>query len=214
MGITLTSLFAALTAAGAFITIPLYPVAIVLQNFFTLLTGLVLGPLLGGAAMGLFLVAGALGAPVFPGTIGGIVRLFGPGGGFILSYPLEAIAAGLIAGSPRGGDRTPSWRLILAAIVGTVALYPLGLIRLRAVLQPEALGTLAAKFLAGDDNLKFIPLSLRAVFRNMDPSWLGTLTAGVFPFIIGDTIKAVAAVLIAPRLRRVVGDRLDRSDRR
>ncbi len=45
---TLVSLFAALTAVGAFISIPLYPVPITLQNLFTLLAGMTLGSVLGG----------------------------------------------------------------------------------------------------------------------------------------------------------------------
>jgi len=44
IGLTFTALFAALISAGAFIAIPIGPVPIALQNFFTLLSGLVLGP--------------------------------------------------------------------------------------------------------------------------------------------------------------------------
>ena len=56
--IALIALFAALTAAGAFIAIPIGPVPIVLQNLFALLSGLILGPLMGGASVGLYLLAG------------------------------------------------------------------------------------------------------------------------------------------------------------
>ena len=56
--ISLTALFAALIAGGTFISIPLpfSPVPIVLQNLFALLAGLLLGPVLGGAAVGRDLV--------------------------------------------------------------------------------------------------------------------------------------------------------------
>ena len=208
--ITLTALFAALTAAGAFITIPLYPVPIVLQNFFALLAGLVLGPFLGSAAVGLFLIAGAIGAPVFAGAAGGIAHFFGPTGGFLFGYLLSPLAAGLITGAPRGGARTPRWRVILGAFAGVFIVYLPGLPRLRAVMDPAAMGGLAAKFLAGEDALGFIPPWVRSRFQNMDPAWLGTLIAGFFPFVIGDTVKAVAAVLIAPRLRRLAADQLER----
>lgn len=170
------ALFAALTAAGAFITVPLYPVPMVLQNLFPVLSGLVLGPLMGSAAVGLFLAAGALGAPVFSGGTGGIARFFGPTGGFLLGYLLAAAVAGLIVGRPRRDKRTPGWRIALAAALGFVAIYVPGLLRLHAVTG--------------------LP-------------WLGTLTAGFFPFIPGDIIKGIAATLAARQLRRVVADHLD-----
>lgn len=180
VGLTLTALFAALTAAGTFIAIPLpfSPVPIVLQNLFSLLSGLVLGPLLGGAAVGLYLTAGALGAPVFAHNGGpmGIARFFGPTGGYLLGYLLGAVAAGLIAGRPKSGIKTPTWRVILAVITGILVVYIPGLLRLSAMMG----GSLGK-----------------------------TLGAGFFPFLIGDSLKAVVAVLAAPRLRRAAADHLD-----
>ena len=176
-GITITALFAALTAAGTFISIPLpfSPVPIVLQNLFALLSGLVLGPFLGSCAVGLYLVAGAIGAPVFAGATGGFVRLIGPTGGFLFGYLLSALVAGLIAGKARPGITTPLWRIILAAVIGLLSVYVPGLLRLKAAM-------------GGD--------------------WPAVLAAGFLPFLIGDGIKAVAAVLIAPRLRRIAADQL------
>jgi biotin transport system substrate-specific component len=39
-------------------------------------------------------------------------------------------------------------------------------------------------------------------------NWPGAFTMGFFPFLIGDAAKAVIAVLIAPRMRRVMADYL------
>jgi biotin transport system substrate-specific component len=176
-GITLTALFAALTAAGTFILIPLpfSPVPVVLQNFFALLSGLILGPALGSAAVGLYLLAGAIGAPVFAGAAGGFVRFLGPTGGFLLGYLLAALTAGLIAGRPRPEIRTPLWRIVLAVLGGFLIIYVPGLIRLKYAI---------------------------------DKPWNAALAAGFTPFIIGDLIKAAAAVIIAPRLRRAAGEHL------
>jgi biotin transport system substrate-specific component len=172
---TLIALFAALTAAGTFIAIPLpfSPVPIVLQNLFALLSGLILGPFLGGCAVGLYLVAGALGAPVFAGATGGFVRFLGPTGGFLIGYPFIAIVAGLIAGRPRLERPDRRWRIIAAAFVGILVSYVPGVPRLKAVL---------------------------------DTTWANAFAAGMLPFLIGDGIKAVAAILIAPRLRRVIAE--------
>ncbi|MDR0878365.1 MAG: biotin transporter BioY [Treponema sp.] len=176
--ITLVALFAALTAAGTFIAIPLpfSPVPVVLQNLFALLAGLILGPFLGAASVGLFLVAGAVGAPVFSGASGGFTRFLSPTGGFLFGYLLAAFVAGLIAGSPRIDKKTPVWRIILAVLAGLLIVYVPGVIRLKYAL---------------------------------DAGWLKALTAGFFPFIIGDAVKGVAAVLIAPRLRHLAGEYLD-----
>jgi biotin transport system substrate-specific component len=174
--LSLTALFAALIAAGAFISIPLpfSPVPLVLQNLFSLLAGLVLGPGLGSAAAGLYLIAGIAGAPVFAGAAGGIARLLGPTGGYLLGYLLSALTAGLIAGPPRRRGALSRRRLILAVLAGLLAVYAPGIIRLRF-----ALG-----------------------------SWGKALGAGLIPFIPGDAVKGVIAVLITPRLRRPVGDRI------
>jgi biotin transport system substrate-specific component len=175
--ITLIALFAALTAAGTFIAIPLpfSPVPVVLQNLFTLLGGLVLGPLLGGLAVGLYLLAGALGAPVFAGASGGFTRFLGPTGGYLLGYLLSAIVGGLIAGRPRPGQATPRWRIILAIVPALLSVYLPGLPWLKHI---------------------------------MNISWPATLMAGLVPFLIGDVIKGIVLVLIAPRLRRVSAELL------
>ncbi|MDR1128190.1 MAG: biotin transporter BioY [Treponema sp.] len=178
LGITLTALFAALIAAGTFISIPLpfSPVPIVLQNLFALLSGLVLGPALGAAAAAVYLAAGAIGAPVFAGASGGFVHFLGPTGGFLCGYFFAAAGAGLIAGRPRAGVKTPLWRIILAAAAGLLIVYVPGLIRLKAAAS--------------------LP-------------WGGTFIAGFLPFLPGDIVKAVAAVLISPRLRKLTADIFD-----
>jgi biotin transport system substrate-specific component len=147
-----------------------------MQNLFSLLAGLVLGPLAGGGAVGLYLLAGIAGAPVFAGASGGLARLLGPTGGFLAGYLLSALCGGLICGRPRRGAALPLWRLILAVTAGILVIYVPGLLRLRF-----ALG-----------------------------SWGKALAAGFIPFIAGDALKGVLAVLVAPRLRRLVADQGDR----
>jgi biotin transport system substrate-specific component len=80
------SLMAALVAAGAYLAIPIGPVPIVLQNLFVFLSGLLLGPRWGAASIGVYLLAGSLGLPVFAGGVGGIGRFVGPTGGYLLGF--------------------------------------------------------------------------------------------------------------------------------
>ncbi|MDR2798973.1 MAG: biotin transporter BioY [Treponema sp.] len=176
--LTLSALFAALTAAGTFISIPLplSPVPIVLQNLFALLTGLVLGPLGGVTGVGLYLLAGAIGVPVFAGASGGFVHFLGPTGGFLFGYLLMATAAGFIVGTPQAARPCPLWRIIAATVAGILLQYIPGVIQLKLVI---------------------------------DDTWPGAVAKGFLPFIIGDGIKGIVAVLIASRLRRPVADHLD-----
>ena len=120
--LVLASLFAALTAVGAFIAIPIGPVPIVLQNLFVMLMGLMLGPRWGLAGMAAYLLAGALGLPVFAGGTGGIARFAGPTGGYLVGYlPSVAIIGWL---SQRG---RPQWLFdALAVLAGTLVLYFFG----------------------------------------------------------------------------------------
>ncbi len=80
------SLFAALMAAGAYLSIPIGPVPIVLQNMFVLLAGLLLGNRWGLASVAVYLLAGVCGLPVFAGGLGGIGRIVGPTGGYLIGY--------------------------------------------------------------------------------------------------------------------------------
>jgi len=95
------SAFVALCAHAA---VPLLftPVPLSLAPFAVLLLGLLLGPQLAFASLCLYLAEGAAGLPVFsPLGPGGVLQLFGPTGGYLLSYPLAAAVAGrLYRGRP------------------------------------------------------------------------------------------------------------------
>ncbi|HWB31924.1 MAG TPA: biotin transporter BioY [Acidobacteriaceae bacterium] len=85
-------------ALCAHVSVPLFftPVPLTLQTFAVLIIGLVFGPALGASTLLLYLAEGAAGLPVFsPQGPGGIAQLLGPTGGYLLSYPLAAAAAGL-----------------------------------------------------------------------------------------------------------------------
>jgi biotin transport system substrate-specific component len=153
--ITLIALFAALTAAGTFVAIPLpfSPVPVTLQNLFAVLAGLCLGPFPGSLSVALYLAAGALGAPVFAGASGGMARLLGPTGGYLLGYFFAAFAGGLVAGRPRTDKQSPLWRLILAAALGLIVVYIPGILRFRQIMGfgwIQALAGGVLPFLPGD----------------------------------------------------------------
>jgi biotin transport system substrate-specific component len=149
LSLSLVALFAALTAAGAFISIPLpfSPVPVVLQNMFALLSGMILGPIMGSAATAVYLIIGAIGAPVFAGAKGGFAVLLGPTGGYLLGYLLASLTAGFIAGSPRTHQGTNWVRIIIAALAGIIVIYIPGLLRLNMVMNGNWAKTLTAGFI-------------------------------------------------------------------
>jgi biotin transport system substrate-specific component len=88
--------FGILTAVGAWLEIPLTPVPITLQTFFVLLAGATLGMRRGAMSQVVYLLAGAIGFPVFAGFIGGIMKLAGPTGGYLLSFPVAAFVTAAV----------------------------------------------------------------------------------------------------------------------
>ena len=112
------------------------------------LAGLFLGPMWGGVSMVLYLLAGAVGAPIFSGGSSGFVALVGPTAGYLWSYPVAAfligavVHGGLELGDPREAGLG---RLVGAMVLGTAVIYTVGVAGLMVVL---GLGPVEA-FLAG-----------------------------------------------------------------
>ncbi|MCP4349020.1 MAG: biotin transporter BioY [Desulfobacterales bacterium] len=124
------SLLAALMAVGAYIAIPIGPVPIVLQNLFILLAGLLLGSKWGLASVGVYLLAGALGLPVFAGGTGGIARFAGPTGGYLLAFLPAVYLIGFIS------ERIVRHRIIfeiIGMICGSLIIYAIGVTWLKVV---------------------------------------------------------------------------------
>ena len=88
--------FAAATAFGAHVALPMTPVPITLQTLFVILAGAMLGPSLGAASQLAYLGMGIAGLPVFAGGFG-LAYLAGPTGGYLLAFPATAFAAGVVA---------------------------------------------------------------------------------------------------------------------
>lgn len=88
----LCSLFAALTAICAWLSIPIGDIAFTMQTFVVFLTLGILGGKWGTLSIFLYLALGAVGLPVFSGFQGGFGTLLGVTGGYIWGF----LASGLI----------------------------------------------------------------------------------------------------------------------
>lgn len=120
--ITQIGMFAALTAIGAFITIPVGPVPITLQSFFVLLAGIVLGPKKAVYSQVAYVLLGLSGLPIFSGFSGGFQHMLKPSAGFLLGYIAMAYCVGKIA-----ERENTAGNISLAVIAGTAVLYAVGL---------------------------------------------------------------------------------------
>ncbi|KQR63440.1 transcriptional regulator [Arthrobacter sp. Leaf337] len=93
----LIAVFAALVAGSALIAaIPVggLGVPITLQTLAVMLTGMALGPGRAFAAVGLYTLLGLAGLPIFSGGRSGLGILAGPSAGYIIAFPLAALAVG------------------------------------------------------------------------------------------------------------------------
>jgi biotin transport system substrate-specific component len=157
------SLFAALTAAGAYLSIPVGPVPINLQSLFVLLAGLLLGRRWGAAGIGVYLLAGAIGFPVFAGGTGGIGRIIGPTGGYLIGFFFAVYIIGLISEIKRSTAMD-----LMAMISGTLIIYVFGLAWLMVVTNMNLTKALIAglfPFLPGDGLKIAVALFLARTIR-------------------------------------------------
>ena len=115
---TRVALFAALTAVGAFIRIPLGYSSITLQTFFTAMAGCVLGPWYGALSQLVYVALGLVGLPIFTQG-GGIGYLMQPTCGFLIGLIPAAWVIGRIAG------RKPE-QIVPACLLGYGVLYAIG----------------------------------------------------------------------------------------
>ena len=78
------------------ISIPLpLGIPLTMQSFAVMMAGIILGAKKGATATLLYVLVGFCGFPVFSRLTGGYQVLFGPTGGFLLSFPLLAFVSGV-----------------------------------------------------------------------------------------------------------------------
>lgn len=174
----LAALFAALTAVGAFIKIPLGTVPITLQLLFTVLAGIMLGSKLGALSQLIYMIIGLLGVPVFAGGTGGITTVISPSFGYVIGFVAGAYVIGKIVEMQA---RSSLINLIIASITGTAVIYLIGVPYLYFVMN-----NITGKAMTFANAVKF----------------------GVLVFIPGDLLKCtIAAVLgtkVVPAVKKAI----------
>lgn len=172
----LVALFAALTAVGGFISIPIGTVPVTLQSFFTLLSGIILGPFLGMLSQLIYVLIGLIGIPVFAGGTGGVSTIFTPSFGYLIGFIIAPLLIGKIA---KTQNKLGIVKAVIACILGSLLVYLVG--------------------------LPYMYIILKYVSK-VNISLLKTFQIGFFVFIPGDLIKCIIASIIGikvlPAIRR------------
>ena len=120
---TLIAVMAALICAAGPLTIPAGPIPLSLATLAVYLAGSILGRKKGTVAVGLYLIIGIIGVPVFSGFSGGFQKLAGVTGGYLAGYLPCAYLSGV---GGEGREKTGWWFHVLMMIAGTMLLYAVG----------------------------------------------------------------------------------------
>lgn len=153
----LIAVFAALVAGAALVpglALNGFGVPITFQTLAVMLTGLVLGPARGFAAVGLYTLLGLAGLPIFSQGRSGLGILAGPSAGYIIAFPIAAGVVGWLATVviKRTTKTRALWFFVAATATSIVVVHSLGILGIalnsKATLEQAFLGDLV--FYPGD----------------------------------------------------------------
>ena len=184
--IILAVLGTALLWLSAKVKLDVGPIPITLQSLVILGLGAAYGWRLGAATLMLYLAQGAAGLPVFAGGMGGIGRIIGPTGGYLIGYLPAVFIIGCISEKARGRI---AWDII-GMLAGTIVLYACGVTWLKTLTGmpwPKTLAVGMFPFLVGDNFKLAKDSGITAVATQLRPESKGNFTtrAPISPALIG-----------------------------
>jgi biotin transport system substrate-specific component len=130
--------------------IPFVPVPITLQTLGVMLAGIVLGSWRGALSMALYLLVGAVGAPVFAQGNAGLAVFAGPTLGFLVGFVVAAYLIGLLTERTRQLSVVKLFvynllfGVLLVNLVGALVMAPI------VKISPVAAIIFCTRFLPGD----------------------------------------------------------------
>lgn len=166
---TVTALMTAITCilGPMALPIPVSPVPISLTNLVIYFMVYVLGMKLSTISFIVYLLLGTVGLPVFSGFSGGLAKLAGPTGGYLIGFIFLTLIAGFAV------EKFPGKIYIhaIGMVIGTAVCYIFGTLWLSS--------QLGRTFVEG-------------------------LGIGVIPYLPGDTIKIILALVLGPQIKKAV----------
>ncbi len=135
------SLFASITAILSQIAVPIpfTTVPLTMQVLAVMLCGMLLGSKLGFISQVIYLLIGAIGIPVFAQMSGGPGVIFGPTGGFLVSFPIVAFIVGYFSQQHKS-----KMSVMLGMILGLVTIYIIGTLQFSLITKVSFMSGLMA----------------------------------------------------------------------
>lgn len=182
----LIAVFAALVAGSALvpgIAANVFGIPITFQTLAVMLTGLMLGPARGFAAVGLYTLLGLAGLPIFSQGRSGLGILAGPSAGYIIAFPIAAAVVGWLAVVVirRTTRARALWFFAAAMATSIVVVHTLGVIGIVVNTKTE----LAQAFLA---DLVFYPGD---VIKNILAAVIAVALHRAFPDVLVRRAKRI-----------------------
>ena len=184
----LIAVFAALVAGSALvpgIAANVFGIPITFQTLAVMLTGLVLGPGRGFAAVGLYTLLGLAGLPIFSQGRSGLGILAGPSAGYIIAFPIAAGIVGWLATVVirRTTKVRALWLFLSATVTSVVVVHSLGV----AGIALNTKATLEQAFLS---DLVFYPGD---IVKNILAAVIAVALHRAFPDILVRRVRRTAA---------------------
>ena len=117
--ITRIALATAFITIGAQLTIPTIP-AVTLQTLCIFITAVILKPHEAFISSMIYLLLGAVGAPVFSSFSGGIGTILNVSGGFLISFPVVATIVSTMAKKFRGSAFTYAFSFVAGTLISYI----------------------------------------------------------------------------------------------
>lgn len=172
MQLSSIALFTSLFAFSSYIILPLSFVPITMQSLTIMLAGLILSKETATLSVGLWLLLGFFGIPVFAGGVGGPALLLSPRGGYLLGFILMIYLTTVLKNIPLIKQNTLMQRSIsrtINLIPAMLSVYAIALpwLRWRTGLQPSSVNSETTALM----------------------TWTRTFIVGFWPFLLPDIIK-------------------------
>jgi biotin transport system substrate-specific component len=187
----LIAVFAALVAGAALVpglAVNGFGVPITFQTLAVMLTGLVLGPGRAFAAVGLYVLLGLAGLPIFSQGRSGLGILAGPSAGYIIAFPIAAGIVGWLATVVirRTTKARALWFFLSAAVTSAAVVHSLGV----AGIALNSKATLEQAFLS---DLVFYPGDM---IKNILAAVIAVALHRAFPDILVRRVRRNAAAAV------------------